>query len=76
MVRRSGIPIMLSQFSAKGVERSNHLAVAEADALFGEFQSKGVKIPREICDQAGGCGDFDVEDCSGYRLCFGHDTEG
>ena len=22
-----------------------------------------------------GCRDFDVEDCNGYRLCFGQDTE-
>jgi predicted enzyme related to lactoylglutathione lyase len=89
MVRRSGIVIMLSQFSKTGVMRPNHVALAEADdawdayiwvedadALFREFQSKGVKIPRGICDQPYGCRDFDVEDCNGYRLCFGHDTEG
>ena len=31
---------------------------------------------RDICDQPYGCRDFDVEDCNGYRLCFGHNIEG
>jgi hypothetical protein len=35
-----------------------------------------VTIAREICDQPYGCRDFDVADCNGYRLAFGHDTEG
>ena len=28
------------------------------------------------CDQPYGCRDFDIEDCNGYRLCFGQDLEG
>ena len=36
--------------------------------------AKGVTIARGLCDQPYGCRDFDVEDCNGYRLCFGHDT--
>jgi len=89
MVHRNGITIMLSQSSKTGIMRPNHLArgedddswdayiwVDDADALFREFQPKGVKIPRGICDQPYGCRDFDVEDCNGYRLCFGHDMEG
>ena len=86
MVRRSGITIMLSQFD--GAMRPNHLVdpergawdayvwVDDADALHREFTSKGVKIARDISDQPYGCRDFDVEDCNGYRLCFGHDIEG
>jgi uncharacterized glyoxalase superfamily protein PhnB len=40
------------------------------------LKSKGVKITREIADRLYGCRDFDVEDCNGYRLCFGQDIEG
>ncbi|MCI0352173.1 MAG: VOC family protein [Acidobacteriales bacterium] len=86
MVRRSGIIIMLSQHG-KGAMRPNHLAypkgdawdayvwVEDADALYAEFQKKGAKIARKICDQPYGNRDFDVEDCNGYRLCFGHSLE-
>jgi predicted enzyme related to lactoylglutathione lyase len=88
MVKRGGIIIMLSQFRKAGLMRPNGQAipggddwdayvwVEDADALHNEFKGKGVKIAREICDQPYGCRDFDVEDCNGYRLCFGHDTEG
>ena len=88
MVSRSGIVIMLSQLCRTGLMRPNRMTdpdgeawdayiwVENADELYNEFKSKGVKIAREICDQPYGCRDFDVEDCNGYRLCFGHDTEG
>jgi len=87
MVQRSGIVIMLSQFDTPGSGRPNRLAdpngeawdayvwVDNADSLCAEFKAKGVKMPRDICNQPYGCRDFDVEDCNGYRLCFGHDTE-
>ena len=87
MVRRGGITIMLSQVETPGAMRPNRLAdpegdpwdayvwVEDADALHAEFASRGVKITRGICDQSYGCRDFDVEDCNGYRLCFGHDLE-
>jgi hypothetical protein len=38
------------------------------------FKNKVVKIAREIFDQNYGCRDFDIQDCNGYRLCFGHTT--
>jgi predicted enzyme related to lactoylglutathione lyase len=87
MVTRNGIVIMLAQLESPGAVRPNHRVgpegdawdayvwVDDADALHGEFASKGVKITRDICDQPYGCRDFDVEDCNGYRLCFGHSTE-
>jgi predicted enzyme related to lactoylglutathione lyase len=86
MVQRSGIVIMLKQLEQTGVMRPNHTVDPEgtwdayiwidnADALLAEFQSKGVKIARDICDQPYGCRDFDVEDCNGYRLCFGQNLE-
>ena len=52
-----------------------HLGRGSADALHTEFRSKGVTITRGVCDQPYGCRDFDVEDCNGYRLCFGHGLE-
>jgi predicted enzyme related to lactoylglutathione lyase len=87
MVKRNGIVIMLSQIEGAGAMRPNRLAdpeggawdayvwVDDADALHAEFRARGVTIAREICDQLYGCRDFDVEDCNGFRLCFGHDTE-
>ena len=85
MVNRGGVIIMLSQPEQAGRMRPNHLVdpeqtiwdayvwVDDADALHAEFTSRGVTIARAICDQAYGCRDFDIEDCNGYRLCFGHD---
>jgi len=49
----------------------SYIWVDDADALYSEFKSKGVQIVREICDQVYECRDFEVDDSSGYRLCFG-----
>jgi predicted enzyme related to lactoylglutathione lyase len=88
MVKRRGIIIMLGQLAKSGVMRPNRLVdpegecwdayvwVDDADALYKEFKANGVKITRELCDQFYGNRDFDVEDCNGYRLCFGHNIEG
>ena len=88
MVKRSAIVIMLGQLERRGLMRPNNRAepeegvwdayvwIEDADALYAEFKTKGVKIAREICDQPYGCRDFDIEDCNGYRLCFGQDLEG
>lgn len=88
MVYRSGITVMLGQLEETGIMRPNSIAdpdsggcwdayiwIDDADALYEEFKSKGVKIARDICDQLYGCRDFDVEDCNGYRLCFGQNLE-
>jgi predicted enzyme related to lactoylglutathione lyase len=88
MVYRRGVVIMLSQLETVGVMRPNHVIDPErgawdayiwidnADALATEFRSRGVKIVRDICNQDYGCRDFEVDDCNGYRLCFGQDIEG
>jgi predicted enzyme related to lactoylglutathione lyase len=88
MVRRRGIVIMLSQHTPAGLMRPNSKAVPDgeawdayvwvddADALYAELKATGATIARAICDQPYGCRDFDVEDCNGYRICFGHDLEG
>ena len=87
MVRRRGVTIMLCKLERTGVMRPNHgvdpegsawdayIWVDDADALHAELRSRGVTIAREICDQPYGCRDFDVEDCNGYRLCFGQDLD-
>ena len=83
MVRRRGVIIMLSQLEERGLMHPNNLGdpergawdayiwVDDSDALYTEFKSRGVTIVRDICDQIYGCRDFEVEDCNGYRLCFG-----
>ena len=88
MVMRRGIVIMLSQFEQPGAMRPNaqvdpesaawdaYVWVDDADALYAEFKAKGVTIAREICDQPYGNRDFDITDCNGYRLCFGHGVDG
>ena len=88
MVWRSGVVIMLSQLPSTGLMRPNskvdpergawdaYVWIDNADALYEEYQSRGVIIARAICDQPYGCRDFDVEDCNGYRLCFGQDLGG
>lgn len=88
MVQRSGVVIMLNQVRQAGVMRPNRLAfpegedwdayiwVDDADALHAEFAAKGVKITRGLCNQPYGCREFDVEDCNGYRICFGHHLGG
>ncbi len=87
MVWRRGVVIMLKQLRGLEAVRPNrtvdphgeawdaYVWVDDADALYSEFQSAGVKIVRPVCDQPYGCRDFDVEDCNGYRLCFGADLQ-
>lgn len=88
MVHRRGVVIMLSQCPAPGTVRPNQAAVPghdhwdayiwveDADGLLAEFQGRGVRPARDICDQPYGCRDFDIVDRNGYRLCFGQDLEG
>ena len=87
MVERRGVVVMLARNEADGALRPNSRApleedawdayvwVDDADVLCAEFKEKGVRIAREICDQPYGCRDFEIEDCNGYRLCFGHNIE-
>jgi uncharacterized glyoxalase superfamily protein PhnB len=87
MVHRGGIIIMLSRIEGAASMNPNRLTdphgeawdayvwVEDADALYEEFKAKGVTIARPICDQPYGNRDFDIEDCNGYRLCFGHSIE-
>jgi hypothetical protein len=63
MVWRRGVTLMLAQLPRPGAIRPNRLAdpeveawdayiwVDDADALYAEFRSTGVRIARDICDQ-------------------------
>lgn len=86
MVWRRGIVIMLAQLEERGLARPNrtvdpeggawdaYVWVDDADALLAEFRERAVTIARDICDQPYGCRDFEIDDLSGYRICFGHST--
>jgi uncharacterized glyoxalase superfamily protein PhnB len=84
IVRRDGASIMLKSIGSTGHSRPNnsvhpdacwdaYIRVKDADAIYDELRSRGVKIVREIEDTYYNCRDFDVEDNSGYILCFGQD---
>ena len=87
MVKREGIVIMLAQLEEPGLLRPNHnvdpeggawdayIWIDNADALHSELEAKGARIVRGVCDQPYRCRDFEVEDCNGYRLCFGQDLD-
>jgi predicted enzyme related to lactoylglutathione lyase len=87
MVHRAGVTIMLKQLPAGSMRPNStidpegelwdaYIWIEAADSLYEEFKKSSVKIARQICDQEYGCRDFDIEDCNGYRLCFGQDLEG
>jgi len=82
IVRRDHIVIMLKSVGTSGHCRPNHrvnsdacwdayIWVQDADSLYEELQSRGARITRKIENAEYGCRDFDVEDNSGYILCFG-----
>jgi uncharacterized glyoxalase superfamily protein PhnB len=86
IVRRDGISIMLKSIESTGHSRPNcsvhpnacwdaYISVKDADAIYEELRSRGVKIVREIENTYYNCRDFDIEDNSGYILCFGQDLE-
>ena len=87
MVSRSGVVIMLAQHDQAGAMRPNRMVdpageawdayiwIDDVDKLIAELMAKGVRITRNVCTQSYGCRDFDVEDCNGYRLCFGQSVE-
>ena len=85
IVTRNGAAIMLSQPEHAGSMRPNstvdpeqtiwdgYIWIDNADALYDEFQQKGVTVTQPICDQPYGCRDFTIRDCNGYTLGFGQD---
>jgi predicted enzyme related to lactoylglutathione lyase len=88
MVKRSGVVIMLAQVKRPDAIQPNravdpeggawdaYIWIDNANELYSEYVAAGVAIARPICDQVYGCRDFEIDDCNGYRLCFGQDLEG
>ena len=52
-------------------ESDAYLFVSDADALFEEYESRGVTILRGLQDEPYGLRDFTIEDAFGHRLVFG-----
>lgn len=85
MVIRDAATIMMRQpLQAPGsVHRPNsdhiehsfdaYVRVDHVDALYREYQHSGAKLLYEPYDQPHDCREFEIEDCNGYRLCFGQD---
>lgn len=48
-----------------------HIGVADPDALFEEFRSKGVNFHQDLQDNTDNLRGFAVTDPNGYRLFFG-----
>jgi catechol 2,3-dioxygenase-like lactoylglutathione lyase family enzyme len=86
IVHRDGVFIMLAEGASAGQPNRSadpeggawdaYVWVDDADALHDEYAARGVRIVRAPCDQPYNIRDFEIEDCNGYRLCFGHDTGG
>ncbi len=76
IVQRGAVTVALDQ-SRDGSRRpgqqywSAYVYVADADALFEEFQGLGIPIERGIETTEYGCRDFDVRDPDGHVLGFG-----
>ena len=80
MVQRGKVTIVLDRSRDDAeVPRNQYWAayvyVANADALFAEFRSKGAEIVRRPEDMPYGLRDFDVRDPDGHIIAFGHDLE-
>lgn len=60
-------PIPLNQYWAA------YVYVEDADTLCDEFRAKGVEIVRGPQDMEYDLRDFDIRDCDGHIIAFGHD---
>jgi uncharacterized glyoxalase superfamily protein PhnB len=52
-----------------------YILVNDVDALYEEYQSRGVALVREIGSMPWSFREFVVKDCDGRLLCFGQYTE-
>jgi uncharacterized glyoxalase superfamily protein PhnB len=85
MLEREGVQFFLSGNGPKARIRPNHMAhpdftwdayinCRDVDALYREFKTKGAEIIREPEVAFYEMKEFELKDCNGYILCFGHDT--
>lgn len=66
-IRRGEIPAR----ERESIESDAYVFVDDADALFEEYTSRGVKIFRKLQDEPYGLRDFTIEDPFGHRIVFG-----
>ena len=52
-----------------------YLFIEDADALYGEFASRGVEFTRDLATTAWNTREFVVKDCDGRLLAFGANPE-
>jgi hypothetical protein len=82
ILERSGIHIILSQMATSGHMRPDAAADPEgspwdayilvATPMRSTKSSNTVEYASYDRDQPYHCRDFDIQDCNGYTLCFGH----
>lgn len=52
-----------------------YVFIEDADALYAEYQSRGVEFKRTLGNTPWHCREFVVKDCDGRLLAFGADLE-
>jgi len=52
-----------------------HILVADADAIYSEFERNGASFSSEISDKPWGLREFGVVTPEGHRMIFGHEIE-
>lgn len=71
----------VQSWTAQGAEKYQeeyldaYLIAEDIDALYAEYQSRGVEFAREIGSMPWAFREFVVKDCDGRLLCFGQSTE-
>lgn len=79
---RDKVPILLKDISPDTLRVANHtrhewarseafILVPDPDALFAEFQSRGLEFHEPLADTDDGLRAFELKDRDGYVLCFG-----
>jgi len=71
--RPNRIPFIRAGWHTNGKEAWDaYVWVENADKIYEEFMNKDVSIIKDIQNTEYGNRDFEIEDCDGYILCFGH----
>ena len=82
IVCRNNVRILLKHITPDTLPMPNHtrhewakwdafILVSDPDALFAEFQSRGVVFHENLADTEDGLRAFEAKDHDGYVLCFG-----
>ena len=82
IVCRDNVRILLKEITPETLPVPNHtrhawarwdafILVSDPDALFAEYQSRGLPFHEPLADTSDGLRAFEVKDYDGYVLCFG-----